>query len=396
MASFRYRTTVVPKPIQIVKNSPDPDGLLEYSVVYTDRALNHMSKKFQHVMKDLNALLCGVYNADKAVILPGSGSAAMAAVARQFANREKVVVVRNGYFSFRWSQIFSAGNFNKGEPIIHMARAVENGSSPSYAPPPLEEVVRSIHSERPGVVFAAHVETSAGVILSDDYIRAVSKACEETDALFVLDCIASGCLWIDMKTLGVDVLITAPQKGWSGPAGVGVAMLGAKALKRLKKTESSCFVLNLKMWAGIMDAYHNPSPGHAYHCTLPTDAIVKFLETAQECQDLGFENLRTAQWEQGQKVRDILQSKGVKSVAAEGFKSPTVIVSYASEKDLKSGAKFASEGIQIAAGVPLMVDDFSSGPDFDTWRIGLFGLDKLTNIERTVCFLENTFEKIGL
>jgi len=375
------------------KNSVDPDGLLEYSVVYTDRALNHMSKKFQGILKDLAALLCEVYQAEKVAILPGSGSSAMEAVARQFANKEKVLVIRNGFFSFRWSQIFEMGGFS-GEIIVHKARPVEEGANPSYAPCPVEEVVASILSEKPGVVFAPHVETSCGMILPNEYILALGGACKEVGALLVLDCIASGCLWIDMKALGVDVVITAPQKGWSAPAGVGVAMLGERAVERLATTTSSSFVLDLKKWIAIMDAYHNPPPGHAYHATLPTDTILKYLEAAKETQGVGFSTVTEAQVEQGKKVRAMLLSKGIKSVAAEGFAAPTVVVVYTSDPAMKSGAKFATEGMQIAGGVPLMVDEFTSGTDFLTWRVGLFGLDKLSNPDRTVSLLEDTVSKI--
>jgi len=368
---------------------------LEYSVVYNDRALNHMSNKFQEVLKELAAILREAYQAENLAIIPGSGTSSMEAVARQFANKEKVLVIRNGFFSFRWTQIFEMGGF-AAECIVHKARPVEEGPNPSYAPCPVEEVIASIHSEKPGVVFAPHIETSAGMILPNDYISAVTRACREVGALFVLDCVASGCLWIDMKAMGVDVIVTAPQKGWSGLAGVGVAMLGERAVERLATTTSSSFVLDLKKWVAIMDAYHNPPPGHAYHATMPTDTILKYLEAAKETQSFGFSKVAELQEEQGKRVRAMLLSKGIKSVAAEGFAAPSVVVVYTSDPGMKTGAKFAANGMQIAGGVPLMVDEFTSGTDFLTWRVGLFGLDKLGNQDRTVSLLEDTVTKMSV
>jgi len=383
------------KPSDINNSTVDADGLLEYSVVYSDRALNHVSNKFQGILKELAALLREVYQAENLAIFPGSGTSSMEAVARQFANKEKVMVVRNGFFSFRWSQIFEMGGF-AGECIVHKARPVEEGPNPSYAPCPVEEVVASIHSEKPGVVFAPHVETSCGMILPNDYIMAVSGACREVGALFVLDCVASGCLWIDMKAMGVDVIVTAPQKGWSAHAGVGVAMLGERAVERLATTTSSSWVLDLKKWVAVMDAYLNTPAEHPYQGALPTDTILKYLEAAKETQSFGFSKVNELQVEQGKRVRAMLLSKGIKSVAAEGFAAPSVVVVYTSDPGMKSGAKFAAEGMQIAGGVPLMVDEFTSGTDFLTWRVGLFGLDKLGNQDRTVSLLEDTLTKMSV
>ena len=191
---------------------PDPDGLLEYSVVYTDRALNHMSQRFQGVMKDISRLLKQVYNARSAVVVPGSGSFGMEAVARQFATDRKVMVIRNGWFSFRWTQIFEMGKI-PSEAIVLKARQVGSGAQAPFAPAPIEEVVAAIRQHKPAVVFAPHVETASGMILPDSYIQAVGAAVREVDGLFVLDCVASGTVWVDLAASKVDVLISAPQKG---------------------------------------------------------------------------------------------------------------------------------------------------------------------------------------
>lgn len=382
------------KPADIYAKSADPDGLLEYSVVYTDRAINHMSKTFQATFKDLSALLCRAYKAERAVLMPGSGTTGMEAVARQFANDKPVLVVRNGFFSFRWSQIFEMGKITS-KVTVCKARPVDQGPNPSYAPCPIEEVVAAIHKEKPSVVFAPHVETSAGMILTDDYLKALGAAAKEVGALFVLDCVASGCVWIDMPALGVDVLCTAPQKGWSSPAGVAVVMVSARALEVMAAEASSSFTLDLKKWLAISDAYHKPPPGHAYHATFPTDTMTAFLAAAKEVEKVGFAKNRERQQEQGKKIREMIVKKGFKSVAADPFQAPTVVVSYTSDAAMKSGAKFAEQGMQIAAGVPLMVDDYTSGADFVTWRVGLFGLEKLGHVNRTVSILEKTLDKIS-
>lgn len=382
------------RPVDIYAKSADPEGLLEYSVVYTDRALNHMSKTFQSIYKDLSALLCRAYKAERAVLIPGSGTTGMEAVARQFANDKPVLVVRNGFFSFRWSQIFEMGKITS-KVTLCKARPVDEGPNPSYAPCPVEEVVAAIMKEKPSVVFAPHVETSAGMILTNDYIRAVGAAAKEVGALFVLDCVASGNIWIDMPALNVDVLCTAPQKGWSAPAGVAVVMVSPRALEVMAGETSSSFALDLKKWLAISDAYHQPPPGHAYHATFPTDTIRSFLAAAREVEKVGFEKMRGCCQEQGDKVREMLAKKSIKSVAAAPFQAPTVVVSYTSDPAMKSGAKFAEQGMQIAGGVPLMVDDFTSGAEFVTWRVGLFGLDKVGHITRTVSLLEQTLTKIS-
>lgn len=366
----------------------DPDGLLEYSVVFTDRSLNHMSASFQKVMTDISAMLKEVYNADAVALVPGGGSFGMEAVARQFAQNTDVLVVRNGWFSFRWSQILDAGGF-AGEVTVMKARPAGNAPHSPYAPAPIEEVTAKIREARPGIVFAPHVETSAGVILPDAYIKALAEAAHEVGALMVLDCIASGCAWVDMKATGVDVLLSAPQKGWSAQPCAGLVMMSERALARMEETTSNSFAGDLKAWHNIMRAYENG--GHAYLATMPTDALRVFRDTMQETRDYGFEKLKDAQWKLGNGARQMLKDKGITSVAAEGFGAPGVVVSYTDDPEIKSGAKFAALGMQIAAGVPLAVDEPA---DFMTFRLGLFGLDKLYDVDAALERLQTALDQV--
>lgn len=366
----------------------DPDGLLEYSVVFTDRSLNHMSAAFQGVMHDIHAGLTGVYGAERAVVVPGGGSYAMEAVARQFATDKRVLVIRNGFFSYRWSQIFEAGRIPAHETVLK-ARRTGTGPTAPFAPAPIDEVVAAIHAERPDVVFAPHVETASGIILPDAYVRAVAAAAHDVDALFVLDCVASGCAWVDMAASGVDVLISAPQKGWSASPCAGLVMLSAAALERCRAAQSSSFAIDLGRWLAIMEAYLNG--GHAYHATMPTDALRGFRDAMLETQAAGYETLRAAQWEQGNAVRAMLAARGVQSVAAEGFGAPGVVVSYTTDPDIQNGRKFLAQGYQIAAGVPLMVDE---GADYRSFRLGLFGLDKLLDVPASLKRLETAFDAV--
>ena len=366
----------------------DPDGLLEYSVVFTDRSLNHMSASFQKVMRDISCMLKDVYAADAVALVPGGGSYAMEAVARQFGRGAHALVVRNGWFSFRWSQIFDAGQFTS-DTTVCMARQTGNGVATPFAPAPIEEVVAKIHEAKPDVVFAPHVETSAGLILPDDYITALADAAHEVGALMVLDCIASGCVWVDMRATGVDVLISAPQKGWSASPSAGLVMLSERAVARLEETTSDSFALDLKKWHAIMQAYENG--GHAYHATMPTDALRGFRDTMIETRDYGFERLRDAQWELGNGVRAMLAARGVTSVAVEGFGAPGVVVSYTNDPDIQNGKKFMAEGMQIAAGVPLQVGEPEG---FRTFRLGLFGLDKLYDVPAALKRLETVLDKV--
>ena len=339
----------------------DPNGHLEYSVVYTDRSLNHMSESFQEVMKDISQSLKKVYNAEAVAVVPGSGTFGMEAVARQFASGKKCMVIRNGFFSFRWTQIFEMGHIPSESKVLK-ARPVEEGSQPSYGPPPVEEVVAEIKSSRPDVVFAPHVETSAGMILNDSYIKAVADAVRSVGGLFVLDCIASGTIWVDMKKCGVDVLISAPQKGWSASPCCALVMLGERGKEKLASTTSTSFACDLKKWHQIMEAYEKG--GHAYHATMPTDSLKTFRNAMNEAIEYGLEKVKNDQWELGQKIRDLLESKGIKSLAAKGHQAPGVIVSYTDDPKIKTGQKFLEHDIQIAAGVPIKCDE---PEDFQTW-----------------------------
>ena len=366
----------------------DPDGLLEYSVVFTDRSLNHMSKSFQSVMTDISRGLKSAYNAEGVVVIPGGGTFGMEAVARQFATNKKCMVIRNGWFSYRWSQILDQGSIASETTVIKALRDQKNRDS-AFSPADIGEVVNQIKSLKPEVVFAPHVETSAGMLLPDEYIQEVTQAVHSIGGIFVLDCVASGALWVDMKKTGVDVLISAPQKGWSSSPCSGLVMLGATATKLIKETKSSSYVCDLLKWYQIMEAYENG--GHAYHSTMPTDSLAKFRDTLIETETYGFEKTRQEQIDLGHKVRQLLESKGFKSVAAEGFQAPSVVVSYTNDPDIKSGKVFIEQGLQIAAGVPLECDE---GENFMTFRIGLFGLDKLHNLERTVHNLKIALDAI--
>jgi len=366
----------------------DPDGLLEYSVVYTDRSLNHMSQSFQGVMRDISSTLKKVYAADAVVVVPGSGTFGMEAVARQFATGKKCLVIRNGFFSFRWSQIFEMGAIPASSTVLK-ARQQGDGPQAPFAPAPLDEVVATIAAEKPDVVFAPHVETSSGMILPDDYIRAVADAVHSVGGLFVLDCIASGTVWVDMKASGVDVLISAPQKGWSASPCCGLVMLSDAALDKMQGTTSTSFACDLGKWLQIMRAYENG--GHAYHATMPTDSLTRFRDTLLETEAYGFAKVAADQVELGDKVRKLLAEKGIQSVAADGFGAPGVVVAYTDDADIQTGKKFVEVGLQIAAGVPLMCDE---PEDFRTFRLGLFGLDKLQNIDRTVASLAEAMNKL--
>ena len=374
------------QPMPGLRLDVDPDGLLEYSVVFTDRALNHMSQSFQGVMNDISTTLKKVYNAHAVAVVPGGGTYGMEAVARQFATDKNALVIRNGWFSYRWTQIFETGNI-PAESTVLKARPIREGSQAPFAPAPIDEVIATIESSKPDVVFAPHVETSSGMILPDDYLKATSDAVHAAGGLFVLDCIASGTVWVDMEACGVDVLISAPQKGWSASPSSGLVMLSALARERMDSTQSTSFACDLAKWVGIMEAYENG--GHAYHATVPTDALTRFRDAMLETESEGFAQVKTNQQALGDKVHALLADKGFNSVAAEGFKAPGVIVSYTDDADIAK--KFAGAGLQIAAGVPLQCDE---PDDFQTFRLGLFGLDKLQNVDRTVESLEKALNEI--
>ena len=367
----------------------DPNGLLEYSVVYTDRALNHMSKVFQQVMNDLSSELKSVYNADAVAIVPGSGTYGMEAVARQLAKDEDCLIIRNGWFSYRWTQILEKGNIAKSSTVLTADRTEDTDAPKPFAPVDIDVAVAKIKEQKPAIVFAPHVETSAGIILPDDYIKALGEAVHSVGGLLVIDCIASGCVWLDMKELGIDVLISAPQKGWSSTPCAGLVMLSDAAVKKVDDTESDSFSLDLKQWLNIMRAYENG--GHAYHATMPTDGLRQFRDTINEAKEVGFAKLSDAQWELGNRVRKVMEDKGVESVAAEGFKAPGVVVAYTERDDMHKGSAFAEAGLQIAAGVPLKVGE---PENFKTFRLGLFGLDKLTDIDGAVTRFETALDKV--
>lgn len=367
----------------------DPDGLIEYSVVYTDRSLNHMSRSFQAVMNDISATLKAVYNADAVAVVPGSGTFGMEAVARQLAHDRHCLVIRNGWFSYRWSQIFEMGNIPARTTVLK-ARAQRQAPQAGFAPAPLDEVIAAIAEQKPDLVFAPHVETSSGMILPDDYLRAVGDAVHAVGGLFVLDCIASGALWVDMQSSGVDVLISAPQKGWSASPCCALVMLSEAARQQVERTQSSSFACDLKKWLQIMQAYEQG--GHAYHATLPSDSLALFRDVMLETQSRGFETVRDQQVELGRRVRALLAERGFRSVAADGFEAPGVVVCYTDDPDIKNGRKFAAQGLQIAAGVPLQCDEPA---DFQTFRIGLFGLEKLNNIDRTLDLLRDALDEIA-
>ena len=366
----------------------DPDGLLEYSVVYTDRSLNHMSDSFQKAMNDVSSSLKEVYNAETVVLVPGGGTYAMEAVARQFATDQSCLVLRNGWFSFRWSQIFEMGNIPSEEIVLKASRVSEDSQAP-FAPPNIDEVVELIKKRKPDMVFAPHVETSSGIILPDDYIRSIAAAVHSVGGMFVLDCIASGAIWVDMKDCGVDVLISAPQKGWSASPAFGMVMLSSDAAEKINETKSTSYSCDLLKWLQIMQAYE--SGGHAYHATMPTDAIKHFRDTVNETAEFGFDNARKKQQELGDKVSALLERNNITSVAAKGFQAPGVVVSYTTDKEIQNGSKFKDIGMQIAAGVPLQCDE---GDDYQTFRLGLFGLDKLKDVDAVVKKLEQAINQI--
>jgi len=367
----------------------DPDGLLEFSVVYTDRALNHMSRRFQDVMTDISAMLKRVYGAHAAVLVPGSGTFGMESVARQFAQDRHVMVIRNGWFSYRWTQIFDMGRIPASHTVLK-ARPVDDGPQAAWAPCPIDEVTAAIARERPALVFAPHVETAAGMILPDDYLRAVAEAVHAVGGLFVLDCIASGAMWVDMRATGVDVLISAPQKGWSSSPCCAMVMLSERARTAIDTTQSSTFAMDLKKWLQIMETYE--AGGHAYHTTLPTDALQRLRDTMAETESYGFARVREEQMALGQAVRALLEGHGFSSVAAPGFQAPGVVVSHTTDPDIHNSKKFLAAGLQTAAGVPLQCDE---GPAFKTFRVGLFGLDKWHDVEGTVRHLETALAQVA-
>lgn len=366
----------------------DPDGLLEYSVVFTERSLNHMSRRFQQVMRDISSTLRTTYDAAAVVVVPGGGTYGMEAIARQFASDRACLVIRNGWFSYRWSQILEAGRIPSDVRVLK-ATPVEPGPQQPFTPPALDTVLAAIREARPEVVFAPHVDTSSGMLLPEAYMRAVGEAVHEAGGLFVLDCVASGAVRVDMRANGVDVLLTAPQKGWSASPCAALVMLGDTAAERIGGTRSTSFACDLLRWLQIMQAYEKG--GHAYHATLPTDALLRFRDAMLETLDLGLDEAERRQWELGTRVRAMLADAGFPSVAAPGYEAPGVVVSYTDDPAIQNGSRFAEAGVQIAGGVPLMCDE---PPDFRTFRIGLFGLDKWKDVDGAVLRLERALESV--
>lgn len=365
----------------------------EYSVIHTNRSLNLMSDPFQRVMRDLNALLKTTYNADKVAIIPGSGTFGMEAVARQFATDEHVMVIRNGWFSYRWTEIFDMGDIPKSHTVLK-ATPVDPSTDQQhyqYAPYPVDEVVAKIYEERPSTLFCPHVETSTGIILPDDYIQKISAAMHDIGGLLVLDCIASGTVWADMKDLGVDVVISAPQKGWTGPCCAGLVMMSERAHSKLETTKETSFAMSLKRWSAIMDTYE--AGGFGYHTTMPTDALRDFHEISVETLKIGLPQLKQDQNELGKLARAELDKRGLRSVAAPGFEAPGVLV-YHSPSDVANPEmmnKFKKNNLQIAMGVPWALDEPEG---MKTFRMGLFGLDKLGDINGTVDTLTSALDPI--
>ncbi|MDE2794191.1 MAG: alanine--glyoxylate aminotransferase family protein [Gemmatimonadota bacterium] len=366
----------------------DPDGLLEYSVVFSDRSLNHMSRRFRDVMKYLSATLKRTYGAEGVAVVPGGGTYAMEAVARQFGTGRRCLVIRNGFFSYRWTQIFDAGAI-PAESTVLRAHPVSGGPKSPYAPPPADEVAAAIRAGHPDVVFAPHVETSSGIILPDEYLGVVSAAARDVDALFVLDCVASGAIWVDMGRCGVDVLISAPQKGWSGSPCAGLVMLGPEAIARMDASANTSFSCDLLRWLEVMGSYE--AGGHTYHTTMPTDALRLSAEAMADTEAFGFAEATRKQWELGGRVRGLLAERGFASVAAAGYEAPGVVVSYTDDRSVQNGSRFAAAGLQTAAGVPLMCGEPEG---FRTFRIGLFGLDKLARVDRTVRSFRSALDRM--
>jgi aspartate aminotransferase-like enzyme len=251
-------------------------------------------------------------------------------------------------------------------------------------------VTAAIAAEKPALVFAPHVETAAGMILPDDYLKAVADAVHAVGGLMVLDCIASGAMWVDMAATGVDILISAPQKGWSSSPCCAMVMLSERARKAIDATQSTTFAMDLKKWLQIMETYEGG--GHAYHTTLPTDALVRLRDTMKETEAYGFAKVRDEQVALGQAVRGLLVQNGFPSVAAPGFQAPGVVVSYTTDPEIQSSKKFLAAGLQTAAGVPLQCDEPA---DFRTFRIGLFGLDKWHDVPGTLAHLDRALRDVS-
>ena len=371
-----------------LRDDVDPDGLLEFSVVFSDRSLNSMSIAFGDVMRDISRILKKAYNAEALAVVPGGGTYGMEAIARQFTTNKSALIIRNGWFSYRWSQILDAGDIAKSQTIIKATQISDDPTS-CFAPASIDKITKEIASQKPDIVFCPHVETSAGILVPDNFLKQVSEAVHKVGGLFVLDCVASGTLFVDMQACGVDILLTAPQKGWSASPCAAAVMMSDNGRKMLDRTKSSSFANDLKKWTEIMEVYEQGK--HAYHATMPTDSLRLFRDALLETEKFGLNEIKNAQIELGKRCREVIEQYGYKSVAADDYKAPSVIVSYTDDIDIKSGKKFMQAGMQVAAGVPL---ECGEPEGFSTFRIGLFGLDKLKDIDRTVANLGNALETI--
>ena len=298
-------------------------------------------------MNDIDATLKEAYNATSTIVMPGSGSYGMEAVARQWATGKKVLVLRNGYFSYRWTDIFEQTGI-PSETIVMRGQPTDNSATPQFAPHDVDEVVKTIQREKPAVVFAPHVETSTGIILPDDYLVKIAAAVHAHGGLFVLDCIASGTVWVDMKATGVDAILSAPQKGesilmfytraisltlcffsptgWTGPACSSLIMLSERGDYATRNTTSTSMVINMRKWLEVMDSYN--AGGFAYYTTMPTDALNLFRDAALETKELGFGKAKQLAWDLGNECRDMMKSKGLRTVSAPGYEAPGVNVWY--------------------------------------------------------------------
>lgn len=370
-----------------LRDDVDPNGLLEYSVVYTDRSLNHMSKVFQKVMCDLSTELKSLYNADAVAIVPGSGTSGMESVVRALAKDKDCLIIRNGWFSYRWTQILEATGVAKSSEVFCASHT--HDEKVVFAPADINAVTSFIYDKKPAVVFAPHVETASGMMLSDEYIRMLGKAVHEVDGLLVIDCIASGCIWLDMQALGIDVLISAPQKGLSSTPCAGLVMMSNEARNEVLGSMPTSFALDLKAWLNIMMAYENG--GHAYYATMPTDGLKQLRDALFEAKEIGYGRLKIAQIELGQRILAVLNDKGIQSVAHPDYQARGVVVCHAPNEAVHKGVAFAEQGLQIAAGTPLQVGEPEG---YQSFRIGLFGLDKLTDVDGVVARFKVAVDKV--
>ena len=159
-----------------LRDDIDPDGLLEYSVVFSDRSLNSMSATFGDVMRDISRIMRNAYGAASVAVVPGGGTYGMEAIARQFVQKSRVMVIRNGWFSYRWSQIIEAGGLAESTTVLAAGQTADETDAP-FAPQPLDDILARIREEKPDIVFCPHVETSAGLMVPDSFHRRRRRLC---------------------------------------------------------------------------------------------------------------------------------------------------------------------------------------------------------------------------